>query len=46
MIDIPGGTKMPLMKVDGKWYIDVNKLIDEMGDSGSSRGSGRGRGRN
>lgn len=46
MIDVPGATQMPLMKVDGKWYIDVNKLVDLMENSESNRGSGRGRGRN
>ena len=43
MIDVPGATQMPLMKVDGKWYIDVNKLVDLMENSDAGRGRGRGR---
>ncbi|MAJ46594.1 MAG: hypothetical protein CBC35_04760 [Planctomycetes bacterium TMED75] len=46
MIDVPGATQMPLMKVGGKWYIDVNKLVELMENSESNRSGGRGRGRN
>ena len=45
LIQLPG-TEMglPLKKVDGKWYIDVNQLVELMEQTEGRRGGGRGRG--
>ena len=42
-IDVPGMPGMPLLRVDGKWYIDVSQWVETMSTEGARRG-GRGRG--
>ena len=42
-INVPGMPGMPLIRVDGKWYIDVSQWVETMSRDGARRG-GRGRG--
>ncbi len=42
-INVPGMPGMPLIRVDGKWYIDVSQWVESMSRDGARRG-GRGRG--